>query len=321
MAKSRFINDRGLTARMTLVMFLLGALFVALIVLLMFFGGRVFGGGVAFLIGAAGLGIAWFQWYNSDSLALKAMRAREVTPEEAPELHGVIDRLCALADMPKPRVAIAYTDMPNAFATGRSANHSAVCVTTGILDRLTAEEMEGVLAHELSHVAHRDVLVMTLAASAGIAAGMLTRGSQYGMIFGGDRRGGNNNNNGVPFWLIALVISLVVYAVSFFLTRLLSRYRELCADRSGAYLTQQPSALASALTKISGEVASIPSRDLREVQTLNAFFITPAISGMTFKTLTSTHPSLEQRLEQLAKVAAELGKPMDGGFPQPGLGR
>jgi heat shock protein HtpX len=141
------------------------------------------------------------------------------------------------------------------------------------------------------------------------------------MFFGGGRRSSSNNNNGVPFWLIALVVSLVVYAVSFFLTRLLSRYRELCADRSGAYLTQQPSALASALTKISGEVASIPTRDLREVQTLNAFFITPAISGMTMKTLTSTHPSLEQRLEQLAKVAAELGKPMDGGFPTPGLGR
>ncbi|WP_254185100.1 M48 family metalloprotease [Nocardioides panacis] len=235
----------------------------------------------------------------------------------------MIDRLCALADMPKPRVAIAYTDMPNAFATGRSPQHSSVCVTTGILDKLTAEEMEGVLAHELSHVAHRDVLVMTLAASAGIAAGMLTRGAQYGMLFGGggDRRGGNNNNNnGPPFWLIALVISLVVYAVSFFLTRLLSRYRELCADRSGAYLTQKPSALASALTKISGEVASIPSKDLREVQSMNAFFITPAISGMGFKTLTSTHPSLEQRLEQLAKVSAELGKPMDGGFPAPGAG-
>jgi heat shock protein HtpX len=193
-------------------------------------------------------------------------------------------------------------------------------VTTGILDRLTAEEMEGVLAHELSHVAHRDVMVMTLAASAGIAAGLLTRGAQYGMFFGGGRRD-NNDNGGVPFWLIALVVSLVVYAVSFFLTRLLSRYRELCADRSGAYLTQQPSALASALTKISGEVASIPSRDLREVQSMNAFFITPAISGMSLKTLTSTHPSLEERLEQLAKVAAELGKPMDGGFPTPGLGR
>src|SRR4051812_8485649 len=314
MASTRFINDRGLTARMTLVMFLLGALFVALVVGLAYAGGSAFGGGVAVLIGVAGLGVAWFQWYNSDSLALKAMRARVVTPEEAPELHGVIDRLCALADMPKPRVAIAYTDMPNAFATGRSADHSAVCVTTGILDRLTAEEVEGVLAHELSHVAHRDVLVMTLAASAGIAAGMLTRGAQYGMFFGGGGRRDNNNNNGVPFWLIALVISLVVYAVSFFLTRLLSRYRELCADRSGAFLTQKPSALASALTKISGDVASIHTKDLREVQSMNAFFITPAISGMGLKTLTSTHPSLEQRLKQLARVSAELGKPMDGGF-------
>ena len=321
MATTRFIHDRGLTARMTLVMFLLGALFVALVVGLAYVGGTVFNSGVALLIGIAGIGVAWFQWYNSDTLALKAMRAREVTPQEAPELHGVIDRLCALADMPKPRVAIAYTDMPNAFATGRSPSHSAVCVTTGILDKLTAEEMEGVLAHELSHVAHRDVLVMTLAASAGIAAGMLTRGAQYGMIFGGgDRRDSNNNNGGIPFWLIALVISLVVYAVSFFLTRLLSRYRELCADRSGAFLTQTPAALASALTKISGEVAAIPSKDLREVQSMNAFFITPAVSGMTFRTLTSTHPSLEERLEQLAKVSAELGKPMDGGFPSPGLG-
>ena len=320
MASTRFINDRGLTARMTLVMFLLGALFVALVVGLAYAGGSLFGTGVAVIIGIAGIGVAWFQWYNSDTLALKAMRAREVSPQEAPELHGVIDRLCVLADMPKPRVAISYMDMPNAFATGRSPSHSAVCVTTGILDRLTAEEMEGVLAHELSHVAHRDVLVMTVAASAGIAAGMLTRGAQYGMFFGGGRRDNNNNDNGIPFWLIALVISLVVYAVSFFLTRLLSRYRELCADRSGAFLTQKPSALASALSKISGEIASIPNRDLRETQSMNAFFIAPAVSGMTLRTLTSTHPSLEQRLEQLAKVAAELGKPMDGGFPAPGLG-
>jgi heat shock protein HtpX len=316
MARTRFIADRGLTARMTLVMFLLGAIFVALIVGLMY----LFPG-YAVIIGLVGLGVAWFQWYNSDTMALKAMRAREVTPEEAPELHGMVDRLCALADMPKPRVAVAYTDMPNAFATGRSANHSAVCVTTGILDRLTAEEMEGVLAHELSHVAHRDVLVMTLAASAGIIAGMATRGAQYGAIFGGgDRRGNNNNNNGVPVWIVVLVLSLVVYAVSFFLTRMLSRYRELCADRSGAYLTQKPSALASALTKISGEMAAIPNKDLRASQPMNAFFIAPAIKGVGLSTLTSTHPSLEQRLEQLARVSAELGKPMDGGFRAPGLG-
>ncbi|MGZ4453234.1 MAG: zinc metalloprotease HtpX [Nocardioides sp.] len=315
MSKTRFVGDSGLTARMTLVMFLLGGLFVALVVGLIYAFRNT---GWPVIIGIAGIGIAWFQWYNSDSLALKAMRAREVTPEEAPELHGVIDRLCALADMPKPRVAIAYTDMPNAFATGRSANHSVVCVTTGILDKLTPEEMEGVLAHELSHVAHRDVLVMTLASSAGIMAAMLTRGAQYGAIFGGgNRRGNNNDNNGLPVWLVVLVISLVVYAISFFLTRLLSRYRELCADRSGAYLTQKPSALASALTKISGEIAAIPTKDLRASQPLNAFFIAPAVSGMSLKTITSTHPSLEQRLQQLAEVAAELGKPMDGGFAPP----
>jgi heat shock protein HtpX len=318
MPRTRFIADRGLTARMTLVMFLLGALFVALVVGLMYAFPSY-----AVLIGLIGLGVAWFQWYNSDTLALKAMRAREVSPEEAPELHGVIDRLCALADMPKPRVAIAYTDMPNAFATGRSASHSAVCVTTGILDRLTVEEIEGVLAHELSHVAHRDVLVMTLASSAGIIAGMATRGAQYGAIFGGGQRRDNNNNNGLPVWLVVLVVSLVVYAISFLLIRLLSRYRELCADRSGAFLTQKPSALASALTKISGEMASIPNRDLRAAQPMNAFFIAPAISGVTLSTLTSTHPSLEQRLEQLARVSAELGKPLDGGFggfPAPGVG-
>ena len=308
MARTRFIADRGLTARMTLVMFLLGAIFVGLIVGLMY----LFPG-YAVIIGLVGLGIAWFQWYNSDTMALKAMRAREVTPEEAPELHGMIDRLCALADMPKPRVAIAYTDMPNAFATGRSANHSAVCVTTGILDRLTAEEMEGVLAHELSHVAHRDVLVMTLAASAGIIAGMATRGAQYGAIFGGgDRRGSNNNNNnGVPVWIVVLVLSLVVYAVSFFLTRMLSRYRELCADRSGAYLTQKPSALASALTKISGEIAATPQRDLRAASSMNAFFIAPAVAGLSWRSLTSTHPSLEQRLEQLARIEAELSRTVE----------
>jgi heat shock protein HtpX len=314
MAHTRFIKDTGLTARMTLVMFLLGGLFVALVVGLMYAMPQY-----AVLIGVIGLGVAWFQWYKSDTLALKAMRAREVTPEEAPELHAVIDRLCALADMPKPRVAIAYTDLPNAFATGRSPSRSVVCVTTGILDRLSAEEVEAVLAHELSHVAHRDVLVMTVASSAGIIAGMATRGAQYGAIFG--RRGNDNNGVGAIGFVLALVISLVVYAVSFFLTRLLSRYRELCADRAGAFLTGKPSALASALTKITGEISTIPTRDLRASQTMNAFFIAPAISGATLQTLSSTHPSLEQRLEQLAKIAAELGRPMDGGFPTtPGLG-
>jgi heat shock protein HtpX len=233
------------------------------------------------------------------------MRARVVEPHEAPELHAVIDRLCALADMPKPRVGIAYTDLPNAFATGRSPNRSAVCVTTGILQTLNAEELEGVLAHELSHVAHRDVLVMTVASSAGILAGMLTRGAQ----FGGLSRG-RSNNGGVPALLIALVVSLVVYAISFLLLRLLSRYRELCADRSGAYLTMKPRALASALTKISGGAGVIPQKDLRADSAVNSLFIVPAVAGISMKTLTATHPSLEQRLEQLARIQAELGRPM-----------
>jgi len=234
-----------------------------------------------------------------------------VAPHEAPELHTIIDRLCAMADMPKPTVAIAYTDLPNAFATGRSPSHSAVCVTTGILDRLTLDELEGVLAHELSHVAHRDVMVMSLASSAAIVTGMMMRGSQYGAFGFFGRRDGNS---GVPAWLLILVVSIFVYIASFLAIKLLSRYRELAADRAGAFLTGKPSALASALTKITGEIASIPRRDLRQAESMNAFFIAPAVAGVSWKTLTSTHPSLEQRLEQLAKVASELGRPMDGGF-------
>jgi heat shock protein HtpX len=306
MARTRFGSDLGLTARMTSVMFLLGGIFVALIVVLMF----VLPAQYAPFIALIGLGVVWWQWYNSDTVAMKAMRAREVTPEQAPELHAMIDRLVALADMPKPRVGIADVSIPNAFATGRSPERSVVCVTTGILGLLTADEMEAVLAHELSHVAHRDVLVMTVASSAGIIAGGLGRGAQYGAWFGGGRR--DNNNNGVPIWLVVLVISLVVYAVSFFLTRLLSRYRELCADRSGAYLTMKPRALATALQKIAGGMSAIPEKDLRASSAMNAFFITPAIKGVGLSQLTSTHPSLEQRLEQLAKIEAELSRPVDG---------
>ncbi|WP_028645782.1 zinc metalloprotease HtpX [Nocardioides sp. URHA0020] len=301
MARTRFVGDPGLTARMTAVMFLLGALFVGLIAVLI----AIMPIGWAPFIGIIGLGLVWFQWYKSDTVAMKAMGAREVSPQEAPELHGMIDRLCALADMPKPRVGIADTSLPNAFATGRSPQRSVVVVTTGILRRLDAEELEGVLAHELSHVAHRDVLVMTVASSAGIIAGMLTRGAQYGAIFGGGRR---DNNNGLPVWLVVLVVSLITYAVSFVLLKLLSRYRELSADRSGAYLTMKPEALASALQKITGEINTIPDRDLRGTQAMNAFFIAPAAAGVSLRTLTSTHPTLEQRLEQLAKIRAELDR-------------
>ena len=249
MAHSRFIRDTGLTVRMTTVMFLLGAAFVALVVVLMYAFPQW-----ALIIGLAGIGVAFYQWWSSDTLAMKAMRAREVTPEEAPELHGMIDRLCAMADMPKPRVGVADLDIPNAFATGRSPERAVVCVTTGILGKLTAEELEAVLAHELSHVAHRDVLVMTVASTAGIIAGMLTRGAAWGG-FGLFRS--RDSNTGIAV-LGAVVVSLVVYAVSFFLLRLLSRYRELSADRAGAYLTMRPQALASALQKITGEMAAIP---------------------------------------------------------------
>ena len=305
MARTRFVPDTGLTVRMTTVMFLLGGLFVGIVVALMFWlGGN--NPGLAVLIGLVGIGVAFFQWWFSDKAAMRAMRAREVTPEEAPELHGVIDRLCAMADMPKPRVAIADTELPNAFATGRSPKRSVVCVTTGILRTLTAEELEGVLAHELSHVAHRDVLVMTVAASAGILAGMVTRGAQFGGF--GLGRSRNNDSSGAIGFIVVLVVSIVVYAISFVLLRLLSRYRELCADRSGAYLTQKPSALASALTKISGEMNRVPERDLRAAKSMNAFFITPAVRGLTMGTLTSTHPPLEQRLDQLARIAANLGQ-------------
>ncbi len=302
MARTRFIGDPGLTARMTTVMFLLGGLFVVLIVSLMAVGGR----GLAPIIGIVGIGIAVYQWWRSDTVAMKAMRAREVTPEQAPELHAMVDRLCVLADMPKPRVGVADTAMPNAFATGRSPDRAVVVVTTGILKTLTAEELEGVLAHELAHVAHRDVLVMTVASSAGIVAGMVTQGAQYGAMFGGNRRDGNS---ALPVWLMMLLVSIVVYAVSFVLLKLLSRYRELSADRAGAYLTMKPQALASALQKISGEMDAVPDRDLRASQPMNAFFIAPAVKGLSMRTLTSTHPTLEQRLEQLARIQAELGRP------------
>ncbi len=308
MSQSRYLKDTGLTARMTLVMFLLGALFVAFIITLMFIADGAGYSGAAPVIGLVGIGIAFYQWWSSDKVAMRAMRAREVTPEEAPELHGIIDRLCALADMPKPRVGVADLDLPNAFATGRSPSRSVVCVTTGIMRTLDAEELEAVLAHELSHVAHRDVLVMTVASSAGIVAGMLTRSAQYG-TYGLSRS--RDSNGAIPAYLVALLVSLVVYAISFLLTRMLSRYRELCADRSAAYLTMKPAALASALQKISGEISAIPQRDLRSSAAMNAFFIAPAISGISWKSVTSTHPSLEQRLEQLARIQAELGRPTE----------
>ena len=237
---------------------------------------------------------------------MRAMRAREVSPEQAPELHGMIDRLCALADMPKPRVGVADTPVPNAFATGRSPERAVVCVTTGILGKLTAEELEGVLAHELSHVAHRDVLVMTVASSAGIVAGMLTQGAQFGGL---GSSAAASNNGGVPVCLVVLLVSLAVYAISFVLLRLLSRYRELSADRAGRLPDDEPRRARLGAAEDHRRHQPDPAARPAPGGAASALFIAPAISGVSLKTLTSTHPSLEQRLEQLARIQAELGRP------------
>jgi heat shock protein HtpX len=312
MARTRYAPDRGLVARMTLTMFLLGAVFVGFVVALVFILSAVHASGAAivFFPVVLGLGLGIGSLYYSDKIALRSAGAQVVTPQQAPELHGIIDRICALADMPKPVVAISPVDMPNAFATGRNSEHAVVCVTQGLLRRLDREELEGVLAHEMSHVAHKDVVVMTIASFLGIIAGLLIRFAFYSELFGGGRRGGNNNNGGaLPVMLIIMLVSIVVYAISFLLIRLLSRYRELAADRSGALLTGQPSKLASALTKVSGDIARIPSKDLRDAEALNAFYFAPAItSGASLATLFSTHPSLERRLEQLDTISKQLGQ-------------
>ena len=286
---------------MTVTMFLLGLLYVVFIGVLLSLGIST---GIILVIAG---GLLFAQYFFSDKLALYGMGGRIVTPEEAPELHGLIDRLCALADMPKPRVAIADVDMPNAFATGRNPKNAVVCCTTGILRRLNADELEGVLSHELSHVAHRDVAVMTFASFLGVAAGILTRMGLYAGLFGGR----NRDSNGAPVFLIIMLVSVVVYFLSFILTRTLSRYRELSADRAGAILTGRPSALATALQKVTGDMSRIPTRDLRSAEAFNAFFFTPALAnGFSISSLFATHPPLEKRLEQLAKLSAELGQPV-----------
>jgi heat shock protein HtpX len=315
MVRTRYAPDRGLQARMGLTMFLLGLVFVAFVVALVFIlaAFKVGAGAIIFFAVLLGGGLTFGSLFWSDKIALRASGAQEVTPEEAPKLHGIVDRLCALADMPKPRVAIAPTDMPNAFATGRNSKNAVLCVTTGLMRRLDDKELEGVIAHEMSHVAHKDVVVMTIASFLGIVAGLLVRFAFYGELFGGGGgRSNNNNNNGgaLPILLIVMLVSVVVYAISFLLIRLLSRYRELAADRAGALLTGQPSALASALTKVSGAMSAIPTRDLREAQALNAFYFAPAFKGdtLTLSTVFSTHPSLERRLQQLSEISAQLGR-------------
>jgi heat shock protein HtpX len=314
-ARTRYAPDRGLTVRMTVTMFLLGLVFVAFIAAIIGIGTAYGASSTAIVFFAVilGGGFAIGSLFYSDKIALATAGAREVSPTDSPEaarLHGIVDRLCALADMPKPRVAIADTDMPNAFATGRNADHAVVCATRGILRRLENDELEGVLAHEMSHVAHKDVQVMTIASFLAIIAALLVRIAFYGELFGGGRRS-NDNNAGVVM-LALMAVSIVVYAVSFLLIRLLSRYRELSADRSGALLTGRPSSLKSALVKVTGDMARIPTRDLRTSQPLNAFFFTPAAhlsaSSSKLANIFSTHPSLERRLAELDKVQQQLGR-------------
>jgi heat shock protein HtpX len=318
MAKTRYAPDRGLTARMTLTMFLLGLVFVAFIIVLVWllsaFG--VGSGAIIFFAILLGAGLTIGSFFYSDKIALSAARAVEVGPNDGPmaaKVHGIVDRLCALADMPKPRVAIARSPMPNAFATGRNAKKAVLCVTTSLMDgRLDDRELEGVIAHEMSHVAHKDVAVMTIASFLGIIAGLLVRFAFYGQLFGGGGRSNNDNNGGGAIvLLITLAVGIVVYAVSFLLIRLLSRYRELAADRAGALLTGQPSALASALTKVSGDIARIPQKDLRQAEPLNAFYFAPALSGKagaSLANLFSTHPSLDRRLRQLSEISEQLAR-------------
>jgi heat shock protein HtpX len=302
---TRYPKDPGLTARMGVTIFLLGLLYVAFI-------GALLAVGVSYgvVIVIAG-GLLFAQYFFSDKIALFSMHARVVSEQEAPELHAIVDRLCALADMPKPKVGIAQTDVPNAFATGRSPRAAVVCVTTGIMRRLDRQELEAVLSHELSHVAHRDVAVMTIASFLGVLAGMITRFTLYaGMFgggFGGGRGGGRDRDNGAMAVLAIMLISIIVYAISFLLTRALSRYRELSADRSGAILIGAPAALAAALTKVTGAMSQIPTRDLRSAEAFNAFFFAPAFAkGFSISSLFSTHPTLEKRLEQLARLEEQM---------------
>ncbi len=285
-------RDPGLTARITLTFFLLGALYVVLI-------GALFAAGasgilIAFIAG----GLLLLQLFTSDKLALRAMGAREVSPQEAPEFHAMIERLCLQADLPKPRVGIAQTPMPNAFALGRSPKSATVCATTGIMELLSPAELEGVMAHELTHVANRDVVVMTIASFFATIASYIV---QFGFFFGG---GGDDDENAGFFALI--LVSLVVYAVSFFLLRALSRYREFAADRGAGIITGRPSALSSALLKISGKMERIPKQDLRASSELAAFYIFPPSVKSAIGNIFSTHPPLEKRLEKLAQLESQL---------------
>ena len=307
MKRRNYGRDAGLTFRMIVTSGLLGLLYVVFAAILISY----LNVGVAPVLVIV-IALAFFQYYSSDKLALAAAGAKVVSREEAPQLHDMVERLCAMANLPKPKVAIMDTPVPNAFATGRSPKHAAVCVTTGLWQRLEPKEIEGVLAHELSHVANRDVLVMTVASFFAMLAALLTRFGLYAGMWGGGGFGGgrDNNNNGPPVWLIVLAVSIAVYAISFILIRTLSRYREFAADRGSALITGAPEYLMSALQKISSQMTLIPQQDLRQVEGMNAFFIVPAKVRTAAAELFMDHPPLEKRLAALAEIAREMGRPV-----------
>jgi len=305
MKRKAYGRDRGLTLRMLATSGLLGLLYVAFALVLFY----VLNAGIGLMLVIV-VGIAFLQYFTSDKLALAASGAKIVERQDAPELHDMVERLCAMSDLPKPRVAVVDTDVPNAFATGRNPKHAVVAVTTGLWRRLEPQEIEGVLAHELSHVANRDVLIMTVASFFAMLAALLTRIGMYAGFFGGFGSRDSNNNNAVPVWLIVTLVSIVVYAISFVLIRTISRYREYAADRGSALITGAPEYLMSALQKISSDMTRIPQRDLREVAGMNAFFIIPASVKERTAELFMDHPPLEKRLAALAAISREMGRPV-----------
>ena len=295
MAKRRtnFGKDTGLQVRMLVTIFLLGLLYV-------FFVGVLFAAGAgAGIIVAVALVLLLLQFFASDKIAMATMGVKEVSPAEQPELHGIIERLCVQADLPKPRVCTMETSMPNAFAMGRTRKSTTVCATTGILELLSPAELEGVMAHELTHVINRDVMVMTLA---GFFASLAALILQFAFFFGGGR-GSSEEEEDI---FIVVIASMIVYAVSFLLMRALSRYREFAADRGSAVLTGRPSALASALIKVSGTIERVPSQDLRSAEAMSAFFIVPARAKKSLMNLFADHPPLEQRLAALERLESQL---------------
>jgi heat shock protein HtpX len=299
MKRKAYGRDAGLTLRMLFTGSLLGLLYVFFALALFY----VLNAGLVLMLVIVG-GLAFVQYFTSDKLALRASGAKVVERDEAPALHDMIERLAGMADLPKPRVAIIESEVPNAFATGRNKKHSAVAVTTGLWNRLEPQEIEGVLAHELSHIANRDVLVMTVASFFAMLAGLLTR---WGMFFGG---GDRDRGGGLPVWAIVMLVSIVTYILSFILIRTISRYREFAADRGAALVTGAPEYLMSALQKIASDIVRIPQRDLRQVEAMNAFFIIPTNVRSAFGELFATHPPLEKRLAALAQISRELGRPV-----------